>query len=523
MRCVLYVRMSKDIQDKSPGEQREALTEYALQRGHSIVGEYIDEGVSGDATESRTGFKRMMKDCTLKHFDMILCWDQDRFGRFDPLEAGYWIKPMRDAGVFLETIAQGRVDWNDFAGRLIWSVQQESKHAFLHDLARNSLRGNLARAKEGKHIGIPPFGYVVDDAGYLALGPDEHVEAVRAAFALRKLRLGYRVIGLRLMEAGHPSPSGATWSPDAVRLILNREKYTGTFVYGEKHRGKYSTTVDGVVAPAIGGKNVTNRSPIKIPDNHPAIIDMATWTLVNAMHGDPPKPHANRGNSGAPLAGLLTCGRCGGRMYSQSLQKKSGQRTPNYICGSYMMGKGCGYCFVGQKRIYKIVMESLRERFCGGSLNALKAKLLAREAERLKERSKLSERRRLERLEKRLQSATERLLIVDSSLFRELEKQVLAMRDERNSLAAAINAASGDPAVSTATIAEELWRITSADSAASSATVRSGLRTFVSEIRLEFSTGKKTGRGQSFDFTGGNIIFLEPSEPCVTLSTDTML
>ena len=56
------------------------------------------------------------RDCV----EAVLCWDQDRFGRFDPLEAGYWIKPLRDAGIRLETVAQGRIDWEDFAGRIIF-------------------------------------------------------------------------------------------------------------------------------------------------------------------------------------------------------------------------------------------------------------------------------------------------------------------------------------------------------------------------------------------------------------------
>ena len=45
------------------------------------------------------------------------------------------------------TVAQGSVDWTSFAGRLIYNVQQEGKHAFLRDLSRNVLRGRIAAAK----------------------------------------------------------------------------------------------------------------------------------------------------------------------------------------------------------------------------------------------------------------------------------------------------------------------------------------------------------------------------------------
>ena len=91
----------------------------------------------------------------------MLCWDQDRFGRFDPIEGGHWILPFRDAGVRLETIAQGKIDWNDFAGRLIYLVQQEGKHAYLRDLSRNVTCGFLNAAKNGRGGtgGRAPSGY----------------------------------------------------------------------------------------------------------------------------------------------------------------------------------------------------------------------------------------------------------------------------------------------------------------------------------------------------------------------------
>jgi site-specific DNA recombinase len=157
---VAYYRMSTDRQERSIPEQREAVLAYAAGRSYQVVREYKDEGVSGDATEKRLGFQQMLRDSKEKaDFEAVLCWDQDRFGRFDPLEAGYWIKPLRDAGVRLETVGQGRIDWDDFAGRIVYAVQQEGKHAFLRDLSRNVLRGKLAAAAEGRwNGGKPPYG-----------------------------------------------------------------------------------------------------------------------------------------------------------------------------------------------------------------------------------------------------------------------------------------------------------------------------------------------------------------------------
>src|SRR4051812_26230376 len=95
VRAVAYYRMSTDKQEASIAEQRAAVTKLAAGRGYLIAREYTDEGISGDDTERRTGFLQMLEDArTLGDFDAVLCWDQSRFGRFDPLEAGYWVKPL---------------------------------------------------------------------------------------------------------------------------------------------------------------------------------------------------------------------------------------------------------------------------------------------------------------------------------------------------------------------------------------------------------------------------------------------
>ena len=49
-RVAIYLRVSSDIQVKegdSISAQRDALTRYAKEKGYSIVGEYLDDGISG--------------------------------------------------------------------------------------------------------------------------------------------------------------------------------------------------------------------------------------------------------------------------------------------------------------------------------------------------------------------------------------------------------------------------------------------------------------------------------------------
>ena len=147
--AVLYLRMSDERQEHSIGDQRTELLSYAEKHGYRVLREYDDPAISGDDTIRRSGFLRMREDAAKGEFSVVLCWDQDRFGRFDPIEGGYWILPFRNAGVRLETIAQGKIDWTDFAGRLRYMVEQEGKHAYLRDLSRNVLRGVRRAAEDG--------------------------------------------------------------------------------------------------------------------------------------------------------------------------------------------------------------------------------------------------------------------------------------------------------------------------------------------------------------------------------------
>ena len=151
---VAYYRMSTDRQDTSIDQQRREVEQLAKKRGLNIIRDYIDEGISGDDTEKRLSFLRMRDDAQGKgDFEHVVCWDQDRFGRFDSVDAGFWIKPLRDVGVSLITVAQGETDWNSFAGRMTSMMQQENKHQFLRDLSRNVTRGQRQNVQNGFRAG----------------------------------------------------------------------------------------------------------------------------------------------------------------------------------------------------------------------------------------------------------------------------------------------------------------------------------------------------------------------------------
>lgn len=84
----------------------------------------------------------------------------------------------------LVTVCQGRIDWKDFAGRLIYQITQEGKHRFLVDLSGNFMRGMIRFAKAGHLLGMAtPYGY---DRLYCNAAPERM--APRAPHRLREGR-----------------------------------------------------------------------------------------------------------------------------------------------------------------------------------------------------------------------------------------------------------------------------------------------------------------------------------------------
>jgi site-specific DNA recombinase len=345
MRTVIYLRMSTDRQEASIPQQREALAAFAAKQGHDIVGEYRDEGISGDATHKRKGFQAMIRDAAAAGFDRILCWDQSRFGRFDSIEAGSWITPLRDAGVSLETMDGGIVDWTDFAGRITYAVAQEGKHAFLRDLSRSALRGQVAKAQaaEGMYGAPAPYGYRRETvtAGrkrITSLVPhDFEAEVVRKIFDTYASTGGTLLaVGEMLNREGIPSPQRkANWHRNAVRRILTNRVYVGDYVWGKSMSGKYHVRAgDGIVARRAGGTRLAN-DPIVHRDILPALVTRDIFDKAQELLAKRKKA-TRRPGTVRPLSGLIFCSRCGSPMHvnfgdyrcSRSVDFGDGTRCP---------------------------------------------------------------------------------------------------------------------------------------------------------------------------------------------------
>jgi DNA invertase Pin-like site-specific DNA recombinase len=352
--------MSSDKQEASPEQQREAINAYAEAHGYAITAWYEDDGISGGKSD-REAFQRLIADAERGAFAAIICWDQDRFSRFPPLEANHYWCLLDRAGVHIATVVQGRLKFDDLGEWLKASVTQHAKSEFLRDLARNTVRGMLSSAKAGRAGtgGPSPYGYRSSN-GEVRIVPEE-AKVVRWIFAEYLTPGGsLRGIAAALNRRKIPPPRGRVWRISSVRAILKRRKYTGTFVYGEQNAGNYYCWRDGQIVPRRKSDKTVQSDPIVIPNKFEAIVDQKTFEQSQAkMESQKPKTAPRKARQYL-LSGLVRCGDCEGGM---SGRMQSG--SPIYRCSKYhQTGKTACYCnTIKESPLLSVIVRNIQERY----------------------------------------------------------------------------------------------------------------------------------------------------------------
>jgi site-specific DNA recombinase len=436
-----YYRMSDDSQETSIPSQQAAVRPFAKSGGYKIVATYEDHGISGDDTARRKGFQRMIADAKAGKFKAILCWDQDRFGRFDSLEAGYWIHPLRLAGVALVTVTDGLVNWDDFTGRIMYSLKQETKHQYLRDLSQNVTRGMLDKARAGLWTsGRPPLGYILGDDQRLKLGPPDAIAAVRFIFEGYLAGHSLRTLTEQVNFKGYHTLTGGEFCYMAVRTILRNPNYTGDMYWNLRCFSKYNR-------PARLEKRIFRPQDewICTPNAHPAIVTREEFAAVAAkiiQKRTATTPHP----CGGPyvLTGLIWCAACGGRMAGSKWNNGQGD-LQYYVCCNYFH-RGKSYCdrnAVRQEVLVGAVVEAITDEF-------LEPKAVKRLREAVRRKAAASIKRpdnpqlpaQLAKVRKELATAERNMALAGSDeLRRRYESVVTGLASKEEALAAALREA----------------------------------------------------------------------------------
>lgn len=544
--AVGYLRRSTSRQEKSLTDQRTEIERYAAANGYTIRRWFQDDAISGDATSCRAGFLAMHKAaCNGRDFDCILVWDQDRFGRFDSMEAGYWIHPLRQAGVKLVSVNEGTINWDDFTGRVMYSLKQEGKHQFLRDLSRNVARGQISNAVRGYLCGqAAPYGYdrmIVDENGehrqrirngekfakprswHTTLVPSDDaikVQTVRWLFGTyADTDTGLRSLADKLNARGVPGPTGGAWYAASIKAILENQNYCGTFTWAKRREGKYHRVAAGQICErdraeitlSSAGKPLATDNPreawIVVEGAHDPLIDKAIFHRVQAKLQQRKRSNPGigyrthtRGNGDAYLlSGLVYCDHCGCKMHGTATTAK-GHVYPKYVCSTYQRsGKsnpsGCGCHAINQDRLVAAIVRKLQAKvFRPDNLARIKAatrRQLEREQAAVDPKLVEGLRRQLTDLDREIDQAADNFLRTPAELLDVVSGKLSAMKRQREHVQESLQHAESaskpqDVTAAVEAVASRLERLGREIEAADPARRREVFRQLVDRIDLRF-------------------------------------
>ena len=368
--AVGYARRSTDRQEQSIGDQKRAVESWAEAEGLRLLDWYVDDAISGAATDGRDAFLKMIEDAERAGcpFRYILVYDVKRFGRLDNDETGYYRHLLAKAGVEVVYVSENFA--GDDTDDLLRPVKQWQARQELKDLSKVTIRGLLTKSDGGWWMGgVPPYGYDLaycdstgkflmtvrymprgakeildkhgeleralapgdrpmvskEDRARLVLSAPDRVEVVQRIFSWYvDDGVGFKGVAQRLNREGIPGPGRRTdtWAMSTIREMLLNPTYAGDMVWNRRTMAKFHSIArkHAVVRPKVGRLAVEVNDEadwIVTRDSHPAIVSRRVFEQAKAMRlARRDRHHHNyRRGRGAKsdylLTGVLVCAHCG--------------------------------------------------------------------------------------------------------------------------------------------------------------------------------------------------------------------
>lgn len=351
-----YVRLSRDDDHKnyvSIENQKLIINQYAADHGAVIDRWYEDDGISGYIFD-RPGFQQMMADLD-RDVDTVYVKDFSRLGRHNA-KVLLLLDEFQEREKHLIVI-DDNYDSMDSSDDTI-GIKTWFNERYVKDTSKKIKRAIGARQKEGTLMTQPPFGYRRNekDKTILEIVPKE-AENIKLVYELYTSGSGYRKIANFLTAQGIPTPSmvrhereleeghmtkrsiATKWTDSMVKDLLDNDFYIGTF----RLRKRARNTVHGK------DKRVPKEEQCIFENHHPAIIDRATFSLVQELKEKRNRTNY-RGSRGQwlgseipnPFGSCMFCKDCGSRL-TPIKRKTSIRERKYYICTTYNT-KGKSYC-----------------------------------------------------------------------------------------------------------------------------------------------------------------------------------
>lgn len=223
-----YARVSTDKEDQINSLENQSNYFKDMIKDHpnwSLVGEYIDEGISGTNIKNRTNFLRMIEDSQKGKLDLIVTKEISRFSRnvIDSIQYTEELLKNGTVVLFLTDNINTIYPDSEFRLALMSSLAQDE----VRKLSERVKFGINRKIKEGKLIGNTLTGYKYVD-GRLVINPEEK-EIIEIIFNEYCKGETFTSISNYLYSLGYKTKKNTKYSTTTLRKILLNPRYKGYY------------------------------------------------------------------------------------------------------------------------------------------------------------------------------------------------------------------------------------------------------------------------------------------------------
>lgn len=330
MKVALYARVSSEAQAArgTIGSQLEVLRSRTAD--DEVVATYADEGYSG-ARLDRPGLDAMRDAAEAGAFEVVWCLSPDRLARSFPYQV-LILDEMARLGVKVVFTDSPPID-SDPQARLLVQMQGVIAEYERAKITERHRRGKLFRVRAGEAIFWKvPYGYrrvARSEAGPARLEVFEpEAVVVRRIFEEYTSGTSMRQIARHLYEDAVPTATNkAVWASSTLGGLLSNPTYMGKAAW-YRHES----------LPGPGGRS--RRSPRPREDwvevDVPAIVAGEVFTAAQAVGRDNSMFSPRKTTPGLwLLRGVVVCGPCGTKAYTQQMSSSNGNKNRYYCCGNH--------------------------------------------------------------------------------------------------------------------------------------------------------------------------------------------
>ena len=274
-RVAAYCRVS--TQQEEQINSYEVQTRYYTEKINAepkwkLVRIFADKGISGTSTKHRDEFNKMIRMCKRGRIDMIITKSISRFAR-NTVDCLKYVRLLKDINVdvfFEEQGIHSIEKGSEFYITVYGSIAQSESE----NISANVRWGKEQSAREGNvSFHYKNFlGYRKGDDGNPEIVPEE-AEIIRYIYERFLAGDSHQTIINNLQNKKILTPGGKErWTYGTLHSILTNERYMGDAIINKTY------TVDCISKKKK--RNNGERAKYYVENNHPAIIDRATFGKV---------------------------------------------------------------------------------------------------------------------------------------------------------------------------------------------------------------------------------------------------